>query len=51
MSEILETMDNIVTYQSIARQQLGTHFPPVSHDDNGEYIVIANVTVRFWAIA
>jgi hypothetical protein len=41
----------IVTYQSIARQQLGKHLPLVLHDDSGESIVVANVTVRWWAIA
>jgi hypothetical protein len=35
-----------VTYQSIARQQLGKHLPLVLHDDNAESIVIANVTFR-----
>jgi hypothetical protein len=42
---------NIVTYQSVARQQRGKHLPLVLHDDNEESIVVANVTVRCWAIA
>jgi hypothetical protein len=30
----------------IARQQLGKHLPLVLYDNNGESIVVANVTVR-----
>jgi hypothetical protein len=52
---LIENSDNrrsaVVTYQSIARQQLSKHLPLVLHDDNCESIVIANVTVRYWAIA
>jgi hypothetical protein len=40
-----------VRYQSIARKQLGKHLHLVLHDDNWESIVIANVTIRYWAIA
>jgi hypothetical protein len=40
-----------MTYQSIARQQLGKHLLLVLHDDIRESIVIVNVTVRCWAIA
>jgi hypothetical protein len=32
--------------QRIARQQLGKHFPLVLHGNNGESIVVANVTAR-----
>jgi hypothetical protein len=32
--------------QPIARQQIGKHLPLVLHDNNGESIVVANVTAR-----
>jgi hypothetical protein len=37
----LKTHVNIVTYGSIARQQLGKNLPLVLHDDNEESSVIA----------